>query len=64
MQRVNYLHAKHFFMLLLLLSTAGFFQNKLFQNFLSGTLSECSVGPDLGPNCLQRLTADDTSCGL
>ena len=21
-----------------------------------------SVGPDLGPNCLQRLSADDTSC--
>ena len=21
-----------------------------------------SVGPDLGPNCLQRLSADDKSC--
>ena len=23
-----------------------------------------SVGPNLGPNCLQRLTADDKSCCL
>ena len=49
----------------------------LLQTFLiltvSGTLSECQticldpdqdqhfVGPDLGPNCLQRLTAGDKS---
>ena len=40
----------------------------LFQNILSGTLSECSFldpdedrrsgGPDLGSNCLQRLSAE------
>ena len=33
------------------------------KKILSGTLSECqtvcSVGPDLGPNCLQRSAADD-----
>ena len=48
----------------------------LFQNILSGTLSvsECqtvsldpdqvrhSVCSDLGPNCLQRLSGDNTSC--
>ena len=29
---------------------------------LSGTLSECqTVVPDLGPNCLHRLSADDKS---
>ena len=54
----------------LLLSSADFFQDELFQKILSGTPSECqnnldtdqdrhSVGPDLGPNCLQRLSADD-----
>ena len=61
---------------MLLLSSADFFQNYPFKNFLSGTLSECqtvlieirtdtmshSVGPDLGPNCLQRLLVDDKSC--
>ena len=51
-----------------------FFQSQLFQKILSGTLSGCqtvwtqirtdilsvsSDGPDLGPNCLQRLSADD-----
>ena len=45
---------------MLLLASADFFQNELFQKILSGTLSECqtnsldldqdqcSVGPDLG----------------
>ena len=43
-----------------------------FFNILSGTLSECqtfgsisgpiSVGPDLGPNCLQMFSADNKSC--
>ena len=52
------------------LSSAGFFQNQLFQKFLSGVQSECQtvwtqirpdfVGPDLGQNCLQSLSADDT----
>ena len=46
-----------------------FFQNKLFKEILSGTLVRVSngfdpdqdrhsVGPDLSPNCLQRLSAD------
>ena len=48
-----------------------FFLNQLFQKNLSGIPSECKsldpdqvqcfVGPDLGPNCLQRLSADDES---
>ena len=50
-------------MLQLLLSSAIFFQNKLFKKILSGTLSECfdsdqdgrSIGRDLGPYCLQSL---------
>ena len=54
------------------LSSAVFFQNELSHKDLSGTLSECqkiwiltrtdvrrSVGPGLGPNCLQRLSAAD-----
>ena len=55
----------------LLLSSADFFKINFFQKILSGTLSECqtvdpdqdqnSVGPDLGPNCLQKLSADDLS---
>ena len=52
----------------MLLLAADFFQNKFFQKVLSGTLSECqtvdhhSIGPDLGPNCLQRLSADNQRC--
>ena len=53
------------------LSSAYFFQHQLFRNILSGIRSECqtgldpdqaqpSVGPDLGPNCLQKLSADGT----
>ena len=48
-----------------------FFQNQLFGKILSGISSVSSsldsdqarhsVGPDLGPNCLQKLSADDTS---
>ena len=48
-----------------------FFQNQLFQknslgktikvsNSLDPDQARRSVGPDLGPNCLQRLSADDT----
>ena len=58
--------------LLVFLSSADFFQNQLFRKILSGIPSGVSnsldpdqarqnVGPDLGPNCLQRLSADDTS---
>ena len=44
-----------------------FFKITFFKNNRSGTISECqtiwvrSVGPDLGPNSLQRLSADDKS---
>ena len=40
---------------------------KLFQesirvsNSLDPDQARCFVGPDLGPNCLQRLSAEDTS---
>ena len=53
------------------LSSADFFQNQLLREILSQipSVSNCLdpdqarhfVGPDLGPNCLQRLSADDTS---
>ena len=51
-------------------SSADFFQNKLFWKILLGTPSvsnsfdpdqtQCFVGPDLGPNSLQWLSADHT----
>ena len=49
-----------------ILSSDAFFQNQLFRNILSGLPSVsdglyldqagCSVEPDLGSNCLQRLS--------
>ena len=66
----NFLQAWYFF---IRLSSADFFleftfSTKSFRNTIS--VSNCldpdqdrhSVGPDLGPNCLQRLSADDESC--
>ena len=54
-----------------LLSADFFFQNHLFQKILSGiqylsnsldpVQAQHFVGPELGPNCLQRLSADATS---
>ena len=32
-------------------------------NFLDPNQVVCSVGPDLGPNCLQRLATDNKSHG-
>ena len=59
---------------MLFLSSASYFQNYLFwkNSFrnkikVSNTVSldpdqaRHFVGPDLGPNCFQRLSADDTS---
>ena len=54
------------------LSSAHNFQTELFRKILSGNAIRVSnrlnpdqarlmVGPDLDPNCLQRLSADDTS---
>ena len=55
------------------LLSADFFQNQLFRNILSGIPSECLensidpdqapqfVGPDLGSNCLQKLSVGGTS---
>ena len=58
----------------MVLSSADIFQNQFvycyfFSKNLSGISVECQavwieivpVGPDLGPNCLQRLSADDAS---
>ena len=52
------------------LLSADFFQNNIFKKILSGIPSgyhrfdldqaQRFVGPDLGPNCLQKLSADDT----
>ena len=52
------------------MSSADFFQNQLFRKILSGMPSVLKsldsdrarhfVRPDLGPNCLQKLSADDT----
>ena len=53
------------------LSSAEFFQDQIFRKVLSGKPSECQidwiqtrpdifVGPDQGPNCLQKLSADDS----
>ena len=58
------------FSCLFFLSPADFLQNFPFQEFLSGALSECqtvwiqrfAVSPDLGPNCFQRLSADNENC--
>ena len=62
---------------MLLLSSADFFQNKLFRKIISRILSvsnlsvsngldpdqDCHfVCPDLYPNHLQRLSADDKGC--
>ena len=54
------------------LSSADFFQNQLFRKILLGVITVTvsnnldpdqarqNVGPDLGPNCLQRISADHT----
>ena len=39
--------------------TFNFF--KILSNSLDSDQARHSIGPDLGPNCLQRLSADDTS---
>ena len=61
---LNSLHAGWFFMLLL--SFDDFFQNDLFSkssirvsNSFDLDQAQQSVGPDLGPNWLQRLSADE-----
>ena len=52
------------------LSSADFFQNQLIGKLLSGIPSECQtvwiqirpdLGPDLGPYCLQKLSANETN---
>ena len=50
---------QHFFVCCVifhLLLSADFFQNHFFS---SKNYSGTHVGPDLGPNCLQRLSAED-----
>ena len=52
---------------IIFLSSADIFQNQFFRKIIPGIPSECqtvciqNVGPSLGPNCLQRLSADDKS---
>ena len=60
---LNHLHAAQLFMFLML-SAVFFFKFNILKNMLSRTLSEASKGLnsdkdwcDLGPNCLQRLSA-------
>ena len=42
------------------------FRNTIRSNSLDPDQTRCFVRPDLGPNCLQRLLADDKShhCGV
>ena len=64
---INFLHAEQCFMLMLLPADLKKNEKKSFRNTIR--LSNCldsdqgqhSVGPDLGPNCLQRLSADNKS---
>ena len=50
---------------MLLLLTADFFLNNLsFSNCLDPDQDQHSLGPDLGPNTLQRLSADDKKSPL
>ena len=45
---------------MLLLSSDVLFQNTIrISNGLDTDQDQHSVGPDLGPNCLQRLSVDD-----
>ena len=56
---LNYLHTGNFFMLL---SSAVVFFNHTFFKKIFQEYYQCqnSLYPDLGPNSLQRLSADDT----
>ena len=60
---------------MLLMSSAAFIQNNFYHHFFFRNtirVSNCldldqdrhSVGPDLGPNCLQKLSADDKKSPL
>ena len=54
---------------IMVLSSGDFFQNQLFRKIISGIPSMSNsldsdqarhfVRPDLGPNCLQKVSADD-----
>ena len=51
---------------MLLLSSADFFKINFFKKFFQERYQSVnqfghSVGPDLGPNCMQRLSADNES---
>ena len=55
------MHAGYFFMLLPFSKTNNFRCTLRVSNGLDPDQVQRSVGPDLGPNCLQRLLADDKS---
>ena len=53
----------HFINVPYLTLDAGFFFNTIpVSNSLDPAQARHFVGPDLGPNCLQRLSADNKSC--
>ena len=70
MDLINSLHAGYFFhdfCLLLIIYLESTFLKNCFQNLIRVTnilnpdQAQQKVRPDLGPNCLQRLFADDKS---
>ena len=60
--KINSLHAGYFFIIFHLLTVCQVFQNCFKDNIrvsndLALDLDRQNVGPDLGPNCLQMLSA-------
>ena len=55
---INFLLTVYFFMLLLSFADVKI---KFFEKFFQKHCQSC-VGPDLGPNCLQRLSANNNCC--
>ena len=51
-----------FFFFKLTISKTSFRNTIRVSNSLDQDQAQCFVGPDLGPNCLQRLSADNKSC--
>ena len=68
---INPIHAGYFFMILLSYLLIFFFKINFFKTFfqehyqiakgLDPYQDRITFGPDLGPNCLQRLSADNNS---
>ena len=68
---INSLHAGYMFLFMLLLSSADIYQKILYKKSFGNTVRVSNgldpdqarriVGPDLGPSCLQKFSADDKS---